>query len=64
MGFGLHVHLFSGFKLTLSDAFESGLLSADIMEDDDYQLIDDENYRDEIVDRHYIPYFIFFQNSL
>ena len=52
MGFDIHVHIFGGFKIPLSVAFASNLLSPNIMEEDDYQLIGEEPYKNEIIDKH------------
>ncbi len=53
MGFEIRVQLLRGFKLTLSKAFQLGLLYPEIMENDDYQLISDyiENKDQENIDR-------------
>jgi hypothetical protein len=52
MGTDVIAHLLYGFKITLSQAFETGLLSPDIMDSDDWQLVGEKDFRDEIIDRH------------
>jgi hypothetical protein len=52
MGTDIHVQLLYGYKITLLQAFDAGLLRPEIMEDDDWQLIGDVECRDEIITRH------------
>lgn len=52
MGTDIIAHLLYGFKITLSQAFETGLLRPEIMEDDDWQLVGEKDCRHEIIDRH------------
>jgi len=52
MGFDIHVHLFGGFKIPLSEAFDSNILSSKIMDEDGYQLIEDDKYKSDIINEH------------
>lgn len=52
MGTDIIVHLLYGHKMTLSAAFENGLIYPGIMDEDDWQLVDDAEYREEIIGRH------------
>ena len=52
MGFDIHIHLFGGFKIPLSEAFDSNLLSPKIMDEDDYQLITEDEYKNELINTH------------
>jgi len=54
MGTDVLMCLLYGFKITLSQAFETGLLRPEIMDDDDWQLIAEEDYRVVLIDRHVI----------
>ena len=54
MGTDIIVHLIHGYKITLAQAFELGLLRSEIMDGDDWQLVGDAEERDEIIDRHVI----------
>lgn len=52
MGFDIHVHLFGGFKIPLSNAFDSNILSPNIMDEDGYQLITEDEYKNELINTH------------
>jgi len=52
MGTDIIAYLLYGFKITLSQAFETELLRPEIMEDGDWQLVGEKDLRDEIVNRH------------
>lgn len=52
MGTDIIVHLFYGYKMSLSEAFDGGLIAPGIMDGDDWQLVDDADYREEIIGRH------------
>lgn len=51
MGLDIHVQLFCGYRIPLSVAFDSNLIDPEILNTDDYQLISDEEYRDEIIEK-------------
>jgi hypothetical protein len=51
MGFDINVHLIYGYKLPLSIVIDYGILSPDIFEDDNDQLISDPDYRDKIIEQ-------------
>lgn len=52
MGFDISIRLIYGFKIILSEAFDIGLLSSNILDGDDWQLISDSEYRNEMIDQH------------
>lgn len=54
MGYDVNFYLLNGIKIPLDIAFEYKLIDSDILESDDYQLIDDPEYRDEIIERQVI----------
>jgi hypothetical protein len=54
MGFDINVYLLEGIKIPLDIAFEYKLLDPAILESDDYQIIDDPDCRNEIIERHVI----------
>ena len=50
MGFDLEVYLLYGYKLSLAEAFT--LIKPGILDEDDWQVMGDSNYRDEIIERY------------
>lgn len=52
MGFDTSVYIFDGYKIPLQVAFDNGLLNPDIVNGDDYQLIDDPDCRDGAIERN------------
>lgn len=52
MGIDVTAQLIYGFKILLSKAFELNLINPGIMDEDDWQLISDEDNRDEIIETH------------
>lgn len=52
MGFDVSVKLIYGFKIVLTKAFELNLISPEILDGDDWQLIQESDCRDEIIERH------------
>lgn len=54
MGFDINVHLLHGFKLQLSIAFDLNLLNREIIYTDDYQMLNFNEQRDEIIERNII----------
>ena len=52
MGTDVSVKLIYGFKIMLSKAFELNLISPNIMDEDDWQLISEVEYKNEIVETH------------
>ena len=51
MGIDIDLYLIHGFKLPLSLAFKSMLIDPEIMHNAEYQLISEDNYRDDIIKR-------------
>ena len=54
MGIDIYVHLLYGFRCTLKEAFENKILNEEIIEGDDYQLINDKDFTEELVEKHLI----------
>jgi hypothetical protein len=52
MGFDINVYLINGFKIPLHVAFEYNLLNREIMNSDDYQLIDEPECKRDIIERN------------
>src|SRR3990167_4392273 len=52
MGTDVCVQVFHGYKMKLSTAFELGIISASILDGDDWQLLSEEEYRDEMIKTH------------
>ena len=52
MGYDVTVQIIHGFKIPLSEAFKLDILDSDILESDDYQLIDEPDCKEEIIKNH------------